>query len=79
MQADQQARGLVGEALLRVRSAGGAQLRRGSLRAARRARRDRDLLGGAGELVEDVLQAAAIVGQSRLCGHGQGVAGGIAA
>ncbi len=38
---------------------------------------DGDLLGGAAELLEDVLQAAAVVGEQEIVGHGEGFAGGL--
>ena len=69
--ADEQADGLEGEALFEGGLAGGAQLLHVSIQQGRKLGRDGDLLGGAGELVGDVLQAAAVVGMKQAVGHGE--------
>ncbi len=61
--AHQQADGLEGEAGLQLGLAGGAQLLHVAVEQRGEFGRDGDLLGGAGELVGDVLQAAAVVGE----------------
>ena len=68
---------LVGEAIFEGVLAGGAEL--GEVGAEERFELggDGDLLGGAAELLEDVLQAAAVVAEEQGVGHGEGVAGGL--
>ena len=77
MQAMSRRTRLMGEALFEGGLAGGAELGEVAVEQSGRARRRRDLLGGAGELLEDVLQAAAVVGEEQSVGHGEGFAGGL--
>ena len=58
---DEQADGLVGKPLFEGVLAGRAKLREIAFEQSGQLGRDRNLLGGAGELLEDVLQSAAIV------------------
>ena len=74
--ADEQAHGLEWKAGLELGLAGGAQLLHVAFEQRGELGRDGDLLGGAGELVGDVLQAAAVVGKEQAMGHGEGDARG---
>ena len=69
--ADEQADGLEGEAGLELGLAGGAQLLHVAIEERGQLGRDGDLLGGTGELVGDVLQAAAVVCEEQAVGHGE--------
>ncbi len=65
------------EALFEGVLAGGAQLREVAIEQRGEFGGDGNLLGGAGQLLEDVLQAAAIVGQQQRVRHGEGFARGL--
>ena len=74
---DEQADGFVGEALFEGGLAGGAELGEVAVEQRGEFGGDGDLLGGAAELLEDVLQAAAVVGEEQRVGHGEGFARGL--
>ncbi len=74
---EEQAGALVGEALFEGVLAGGAELGEVGVEEGFDLGGDGDLLGGAAELLEDVLQAAAVVAEEQGVGHGEGVAGGL--
>ncbi len=65
------------EAFFESGLAGGAKLREVAFEQSGELGGDRDLLGGARQLLEDVLQAAAVVGEKQRVGHGEGFAGGL--
>ncbi len=74
---DEQADGFVGEALAESVLAGGAELSEVAVEQGGQFGGDGHLLGGAGELLEDILQAAAVVGEQERVGHREGFARGL--
>ncbi len=74
--ADEQADGLVGDAIFERGLAGFAELDQVAFEDGGELGRDGHEAVGAGELVEDVLQTAAVVGEQQAAGHGERFAGG---
>src|SRR6266702_4644984 len=74
---DEEAEVLEVEALFEGGLAGGAELREVLLEEGVDLVGDRDLLSGAAELLEEVLEETAVVGDKQIVGHGEGFAGGL--
>ena len=74
--ADEEAGGLEGEAIFEGGVAGVAELVEVAVEEEREFGGDGDELGGAGDVVEDVLQAVAVVREEEVARHGEGLARG---
>ncbi len=74
---DEQTNGLVLETLFESRLSGSSELAEVAIQQGSELWRDGNLLDGARQLLEDVLQAAAVVGKQDAVGHAEGIAGGL--